>query len=138
MYTPFRFKRDNLCVWPFYDHLWSFFCHQAYGYKTTDQNLQHWEHQNCTAHPIDDCSRQLLPYWPEVEEEVGGALHSCILIMNPQSEIQILNELYSKSSPIYCNQKGIKIILQLYQDFFLPNQFLQHWFRENILVFGVC
>ena len=25
-YTPFRFKRDNFCVWPFYDHLWSFFC----------------------------------------------------------------------------------------------------------------
>ena len=36
MYTPIRFKRDNLCVWPFYDHLWSFFC-QLHRYIS--QNL---------------------------------------------------------------------------------------------------
>ena len=30
-------------------------------------------------------------------------VENCILIINAQSEIQILNELYSKSSPIYCN-----------------------------------
>ena len=25
-YTPFRYKRDNLCIWPFYDPFWYFLC----------------------------------------------------------------------------------------------------------------